>query len=163
MRPVISSEKHIVQQSLDTTASGVVETEILIVTAKAQSVGVSNEVRIGSSVKAIFIEKWLAGTEAAGTKSTYVLIVEKQPANATDPTAGNMAALDSYANKKNILFTSMGVINDSASTGTPVLRQWIKIPKGKQRFGTGDTLKLSVFAQSSAQLRCGVSIFKEYW
>ncbi len=162
VRPTINSEKHYVQQSITPIASGAINVTTCIITAKAQSVGGANEVRIGSSVKAIYIERWIRGSDA-GVGSSYILAVEKSPAGSADLAAGSIAALDGYANKKNVFFTSQGLINDDTNDATPVLRQWIKIPKGKQRFGQGDTLKIALFAQGGSLDFCGLQIFKEYW
>ncbi len=162
MKATINSSKHIVQHSIDTTASGVVDSITEITAVKVGDVDANNEVREGAVVKAVYFELWLRGNDSAAG-SSFVFIVEKTSGNPDAPSAGNMAALDLYVNKKNIFFTSMGLSNALLSQATPILRQWIKIPKSKQRFGLGDRLKTHVFSQSGATLRCGVTIFKEYF
>ncbi len=162
MRPTITSEKHIVQQSLAATAAGAVSTTTLLLAEQTQDITGVADVRVGSTVKAIYIEMWIRGSDA-GVGSTYIYILEKASTTQSAATAAEMALLGEYANKKNILFTSMGLINDDTSIATPVLRQWIKIPKGKQRFGLGDKLRFSVLSQTGSQERCGFAIYKEYY
>ena len=162
MRPTINSLKHIVQQSLDTIPQGTVVPETVMFTVPVVDGGTSTEIREGCTVKAVYIEKWLRGADNM-TASTYVLIVEKIVNAGDSANAGEMGALHTYKNKKNILFTSMGLINNDDSTATPVLRNWIPIPKGKQRFGAGDSLRITIFAQVGEVARCGLTIYKEYF
>ncbi len=162
MRPTINSLKHVNQHSIDTTAVGLVDSTTLVNAVDVADADASNEVRVGAIVKALYHEMWIRGEDAA-VGSSYVYIIEKAPAAATSPTAGIMAALDTYVNKKNVLFTSQGLVNAVEGVATPVIRSWIKIPKGKQRMAQGDKMKAHVFAQSGALLRCGVTIFKEYF
>ncbi len=81
------------------------------------------------------------------------------------PTAGQIAALHDYANKKNILFTAQGLVTPTDGGQVPVLRGWYKIPKGKQRFGLGDRLFLTIRNNNAAAIDinfCGLAIYKEY-
>jgi len=162
MRPTINSRKHIVQQSIDTTASGVSETVVLATAIKPGDVDINNEVVAGAVIKAIYIEMWLRGNDA-GVGSSFVYILEKGSTTQASPTAGQMAALDLYANKKNILYTTQGLSNALEGVATPILKGWIKVPKSKQRFGLGDQLRSTIFSQSGASLRCGLAIYKEYY
>ncbi len=162
MRPTINSVKHIVQTSLGNTAAGVVSSDTLILEVDVSTADTSVEVRQGAVVKAIYVERWLRGSDA-GTPSSFVFIIEKTVENSGAPSAAEMASLHTYTSKKNILYTSMGLINDDTDSATPVIRSWIKIPKGKQRFGNGDGLRAVLFAQTGSIDRCGVAIFKEYF
>ncbi len=162
MRPTVNSVKHIVQTSFTGTASGAIGSDTLIIEVDVSTADTPTEVRQGAVVKAIYVERWLRGSDA-GTLSTYVMIVEKSVNNSSPPAAGEMAALHTYVNKKNVLFTAQGILNDDTDSATPVIRGWIKIPKGKQRFGNGDGLRVVLFAQSGSIDRCGVAIFKEYF
>jgi len=55
------------------------------------------------------------------------------------------------------------LVNDQDADATPILRQWVKIPKTKQRFGLKDKLVLQVFAQGALDLTaCGFELYKEY-
>ncbi len=160
VRPTINSEKHIVQQSTQLVAGGgVFNMEILDVVQNPTS---TNEVRIGSVIKAVFVELWLNGQDAENYPS-FTFTVEKTSSGAAQPTFSNMLNLHAYENKKNVLFVSQGIIGskDSAQS-VPIHRAWIAIPKGKQRFGQGDKLWVNLSCISDIQV-CGVNIYKEYF
>ncbi len=160
VKPTINSEKHIIQQSTTLVAGGgVFNMEILDV---VQSPSNANEVRIGAVVKAVFVELWLNGADDTIYPS-FTFTVEKTSSGASPATFANMITLHAYENKKNVLFTSQGIIGtkDSAQS-VPIHRNWIAIPKGKQRFGQGDKLFVNLAAITDIQV-CGVNIYKEYY
>ncbi len=163
MRPVISSEKHYVQNTEFNTASGAVTTISYAIGVHVQDKDLPTEVVEGASVKAVFIELWLQSDVDAVTAS-YVVIVEKALGTVIPPTFTNMTTLNAYLNKKNILFTSQGLLADQTSGNpTPVLRQWIKIPRGKQRMGLGDKIRLNIAAiGTSAVTGCTFCTYKSY-
>ncbi len=161
MRPIIHSVKHIVQFPINQVTTGTREGIVLIHSVESTVANLSTEVAEGSSVKAVFVELWL---ENQGNLGESIVTVCKDNNNSFGPTFAEMGNLFAYTNKKNILFTHQGLTsNDGVSQPTNVVRGWIKIPKGKQRFGLGDTLSLSVANVSANDLnRCGVAIYKEY-
>ncbi len=161
MRAPIVSRKHIVQKSEFSVVSASVTSQIIVRSVAIQDVDILTEVQEGSVIKAVYIEMWLLGKGAI--QSTFVVILEKVPAGAAAPTFTQMTTLDAYPNKKNILFTSQGLVGDLDSNPTPVLRQWLKIPKGKQRFGLEDELRLNIAALGANDLNgCGLFIYKSY-
>ncbi len=162
MRSPINSTKHIVQTTLQTVTAGAV-LSIPLVDAKALSlVGTgAEEVRSGAVVKAVYVELWLRGQDTSA--GSFVCIIQKCSADSNGATAGEMANLMDYNEKNNILFTSQGLVNHSMDSATPVYRAWVKIPKGKQRFGLGETLRWTVLAQTLDVNLCGVTIYKEYY
>ncbi len=161
MKAPIVSRKHIVQHTEFTTASAAVTTNQDIHAVAIQDVNTASEVREGSVIKAVYIEIWLLASSTSET--SFVLIVEKAVLGASGPSFTNMTTLDAYVNKKNILYTTEGLIADNNGNPTPVLRQWIKIPKGKQRFGLGDKLNISIAAIGSQVVKgCGLTIYKSY-
>ncbi len=160
MRPPIISRKHIVQHTKTSIASAAVATQIECTSVHIQDVNANNEVAEGSVVKAIFLEYWLLAEFGPGS---FVLIVEKAQGLQANPSFTNMTTLDAYANKKNVLFISQGLLPDDAANPTPVLRQWIKIPKGKQRFGFGDKIRVSIAAIDTDGVEfCGFTVYKDY-
>ncbi len=161
MKSPIHSRKHIVQFPFDAILTGTRQGIPLIVAVDRTIADAATEVIEGAVVKAIFIELWLQNSANDGFS---VVVVSKNVAGDTGPAFGGMADLDSYDNKKNILFTHEGLTsNDGVGNPINVLRQWIKIPKGKQRFGLGDRLDISISNPSSNSLnRCGMAIYKEY-
>ncbi len=118
------------------------------------------EVEEGSSIKACYVELWIRAGEVTAGSGQFVLV--KIPAGAVDPTTTEMAALNNYVNKKNILVTGMGLFNDQDADAIAVLKGWYKIPKGKQRFGLGDALIVRIFSPTIDLHICGVAIYKEY-
>jgi len=121
----------------------------------------STEVEEGSNIRAVFVELWLQNKSDDGEE---IVTLSKNNNNATGPTFLEQANLFAYAEKKNILFTHQGLsASDNGSGPYPIIKQWIKIPKGKQRFGLGDKLNLNISNVSSTLLNsCGMSIYKEY-
>ncbi len=162
MKPPINSSKHYVQISLTSTASGAVGVNTIAEGVAVVDLNSASEVREGAVIKAVYIEYWVRGSDA-GVGSSFVVILEKSSGGSPAPAAGNLAALNNYLNKKNVLYASQGLANDDTGVATPVLRQWVKIPKSKQRFGLGDQLQLFIFAQTGSFEHCGVIVYKEYF
>ncbi len=162
VRAQINSQKHIVQQSLSTVAAGAVATVIPVVGVLVNAASGEDDVRAGAQVKAIFLEQWMISDDATAP-ATYVFIVERAAGTVDLPTATDMANLHDYHNKNNVLYTSQGLLNAEPSVATPIVRQWIKIPKGKQRIALDDQIRIHFFSQTLATLRCGLAIYKEYF
>ncbi len=161
VRPMVHSTKHYVQQSLNTiTASA----QKIVTIASAVAVGAKDapgEVEEGSSIKACFIESWLR-TQSTSPGS-QITVIHKQPGGVSNFSLTDMAALNDAPNKKNVLFTSQGLLNDQDADAIAVVRGWYKIPKSKQRFGLGDKLIMQIFAQGALDVtHCGFQTFKEY-
>ncbi len=158
MRPIIHSEKHYIQRSLTAVLNGAILTETIVDgSATPDAVG---EVQTGANVKAVYIELW--GRTSDTISGSAVFTIEKLPSNLGSANSTNMAGLDTYSNKKNILYTFQGLINDQDSIATPIFKGWVKIPKGKQRIGLGDRIVWTYFSQSTDQQVCGFSTYKEY-
>ncbi len=160
VRPMVHSTKHYVQQSIGTSVPG---TQTDTVIAHAVNVSAKNavfEVEEGSSLKAVYIEMWLRSSATAAASFTFIL--EKRQANLNGPSVAELAALGDYDNKKNVLYTSQGLVNDVDSTALSVIRGWVKIPKSKQRMGLGDTINWGLSAIGQSINFCGFEIYKEY-
>ncbi len=161
MRPLIHSTKHIVQFPFDEIGTGTRQNILLAQATESTVANAATEVEEGATIKAVFVELWLQND---GTNGTSIVTLTKDPLNGSGPTFTEMAALFTFVNKKNILYTHEGLTNNE-SVGNPVniMSRWFKIPKGKQRFGLGDKLNLNISNTSSGNLhRCGMSIYKEY-
>ncbi len=161
MKPPIHSQKHIIQYPFDQIGTGTHQAIDLAIAVQSTVANLANEVAEGSVIKACFIELWLQNSANDGEQ---IVTVCKDGKDGVGPNFAQMAALFTYNNKKNILFTHQGLSsNDGVGNPQFVIRQWVKIPKGKQRFGLGDKLILSIANVSSNNLnRCGMSIYKEY-
>ncbi len=154
--------KHIVQIDNAQIASGAAENIELVQSVGQTAVSNTGDVVEGSIVKTVYIEMWLKSFAAAGEDTKFQLIIEKVPAGATPATFTQMNGLMGYLNKKNILYTTQGVLGDLTTQAIPIVRQWFMIPKGKQRFGLGDELVMSISATAAVIQRCGLAIFKEW-
>ncbi len=160
MRPVITSKKHYIQQSLFAIASGARTATVVVTAVKVADVTAANEVEDGSLVKAVYIEMWGTSDDTAAGSSVWCLY--KIPSGGASITAAEMASLDSYDNKKNILHTGMGLLGPNVQVPMNLVKGWFKIPKGKQRFGLGDRLEFAILAQSNGMAACGFELYKEY-
>ncbi len=160
MRPPIHSVKHYIQQSLATVVGGVALNIPLVFAVKISDVDTAIEVQEGAVVKAVFVEMWVRSTEL--TPGTVLVSLVKTTDNQTMIFA-DAIALNAYNNKKNILYHTQGLTNENSTGATPFIRQWFKIPKGKQRFGLGDKLSLLVASQAIIDnVICGFAVYKEY-
>ncbi len=160
MKPVIHSVKHIVQTPISQIATGVRENILIFAAVESTVANAATEIEEGSIVKAVYVEMWLENQSNLGHA---IMILEKVENLEVGATFTEMGSLFTYSNKKNILFTHEGLTaNDAIGNPMPVVRQWFKIPKGKQRFGLGDRMTLTISNPSANDLnRCGMFIFKE--
>ncbi len=159
MRPPIQSVKHIVQHAGVAVAQGV-NTPFVEVTAVKDYEGSPIECPVGAVIKAIYVEAWiLSDTTAFGN---CVLSVEKRKGGQVAMTAGQSTTLDSYPNKANIFYVTQGLTPPNTSNPMPFIRQWIKIPKGKQRMALGDSISVNIGAIVLQLEVCGLSIYKHY-
>jgi len=119
-----------------------------------------DEVSEGSVVKAVFVEMWLLDSSNAGS---FILTLIKDVSGVSAPTFAQQNSLGTFGNKKNILYTTQGLSpNDAVGNPVPIIRQWFKIPKGKQRFGLGDKLRLNITNNGLNDLEfCGFFTYKE--
>ncbi len=118
----------------------------------------------GSTIKAVYVELWL-GNASTSVVGSYTSILFKNPSAVAVPGTGTLAALHDYANKKNILFTSQALLPPTDGGQVAVMRSWYKIPKGKQRMGLGDSIRLAVRNNNSTSVDinfCGLAVYKEY-
>ncbi len=162
MKAPINSIKHIVQTTLTLIQEQTIRTDNVIKVVDAQPT-TSIEVVVGAVIKAVYFEMWLIGESAQPCTATWT--IEKRTGNSPFMTQAQGQDLDNFPNKKNILRSGQGVIGDSNSNPIPIIREWIKIPKGKQRFGQGDflTFNISCIGETDNGLEiCGLTIFKEY-
>lgn len=159
MRPVIRSIKHYFHTPSAVITSGNV-TAIVLVRSIAQGAAVTaaTDVEEGSIVKAVYVEYWISGVTV---DKTATWAIYKRPANVAAPTFAEMANLGAYANKKNILNVGQGLPPTNGNVMN-IYKGWIKIPKGKQRFGLDDKLALSIAAVGTNVNHCGVTTFKDY-
>ncbi len=159
VRAMVHSIKHYVQQTLTTVTTGVRD-NMSIVSALESATNL-NEVTQGSTIKAVYLEIWAIGSSS---NQFFTAIVYKRPSGLNAISITEMANLYTYENKKNILYTTQGLAsNDGIAGPYPLFKGWIKIPKGKQRFGLGDKLTFTVASRGDASIiYCGFATYKEY-
>ncbi len=163
MQATINSTKHYNHHAFFTVAGAAVQNNVEINAVALSAVTNANDVRSGSEIKAIYIEYWMSG-DTADTQSTFNITVEKTSGGQPNMTFAQAINLMNYPNKKNILYTTQGLVGaQNVTNAIPIIRQWISIPKGKQRFGLGDDLRVNIASITGNIRLCGISIYKEYY
>ncbi len=163
VKPTINSSKHYIPLTNSELATGALLEFDIVEGQTNVNLSATADVREGSNVKAIFLELWCAGAGASGTDTQFTAIVVIQPSNAPSVTTTNLANLQSFKNKKNVLYTTQGVLRGLDVQAVPIIRQWFKIPKGKQRIGLGDKIQLYLTSIGTGMNRCGFATYKEYY
>ncbi len=157
----ITSVKHYVHRSTTQVGGTSIVNFEALEGVSQNAVTNAQDVVAGSVVKAIYIEMWLNGEDATN-QAQFVLTIEKLPANATVMSISDSSNLTAYTNKKNVLYTTQGILGLAGLQSVPVHRGFVKIPKGKQRMGLGDKIMVNVAAVNVNIQMCGIAIFKEY-
>jgi len=163
LRPPIHSKKHYVQLDQSTIAQSV-NLNTTVASAIEGAPATPTHVREGALVKAVWIEVWLVNISAS-TIGSFTAGFLKNPGNSNPILAADAAALHDYNNKKNIFYATQGLAPTTDSGLMLLFKGWIKIPKGKQRMGLGDTLQFFVRNNNATALDievCGLFTYKEY-
>jgi len=160
VKPSINSEKHIRQVSLTSVATGTIE-NLTIAQAKDDRT-LQFHVRVGSIVKAVFVELWGVGSTGGGG-DTFQMSIEKVTGNSPNMSNAQSLNLETYPNKRGVLYCTQGLLPDSSDNPIPMYRDWVKIPKGKQRMGLEDRINVNVTPVTGAMEICGLFIDKEYY
>jgi len=146
-----------------TVAQAAIDNQILITSIEGAP-STPDHVKEGAIVKACYVEYWVS-QDSASVVGSYTIALYKDPTGSIPASSAQMAALHDYPNKKNILFTGQGLLTPNDGGQVPVLRGWYKIPKGKQRFGLGDRLIVTLRNNNATAIDinlCGVAVYKEY-
>ncbi len=160
MKAVINSKKHIVQEALG-SITGVDIEHFVIAQAIEGAASSPVDLAEGANVKAIWLEMWI--TNSAANIGSFTAILYKNPGGSNAAVSADLAALHDYTNKKNILYSTQGLTPPEDTNPLPVFKGWIKIPKGKQRFGLNDSLLWSIRNNTTDDLNfCGLAVYKEY-
>ena len=152
--------KHYVQQSRSEVATVATTSLDIIISTEGTVANLVDEVPEGSTIKAVFVEMWLVDSSNDGS---FIVSLEKRPGGLGAITFANSNALGTYANKRNILYMTQGLSpNNGVGNPVPIIRQWFKIPKGKQRFGLAERLVLNITNNGANDLEfCGFFTYKE--
>ncbi len=161
LAPIVSVKHYVQLQNTQIVSGGILQFSI----AEGQlapAVATNDEVTVGSIVKATFIEMWCLSEGASGSNTQFLITLEKIQSGGTPMTHAQSLSLNAYPNKKNILYFTQGVLSGEDTGSVPLLRQWFKIPKGKQRFGQDDTLVLNLSILGNSCRLCGFATYKEF-
>ncbi len=162
VRPTVNSQKHYVQWTITPVSVGTTVGKNIALGTVIANINLGTEVREGAIVKAVYLELWAVGQ--SDTASGNVLInFYKKPGAGTSMTHAEAIDLDSYDNKKNVLYHTQGLVNIGLANAIPFVRGWMKIPKGKQRMGLNDALAITVSTEAEATNFCGFATYKEYF
>ncbi len=161
----ITSVKHYIAQTNVSTATGAL---INLVLVNAVPVGNAHaataDVTEGSVIKAVHLDFWSCQIGAVTTTLQFTAILEKVVAGQAAATVTDLLNLQAYDNKKNILTSFQGNMSSIQGGANPTtyMQGWFKIPKGKQRFGIGDSLVISSTQVGQTHNICGLATYKEY-
>lgn len=162
MKAPIQSRKHYVHLSNAVTTTGTLLSFEAVNAVVAPATSLPADIQEGSVIKAVYFEIWIYGLGASGTDTQFFMAIEKLTGGQPEMTFAQSATLGAYPNKKNILYTTQGVIGGIDTNSIPIIKNWLLIPKGKQRFGLGDRLQVNISALGANINRCGIMTFKEY-
>ncbi len=163
MQPTINSTKHYVPRGNTSISSGAVNSFEPVQGKALSAVSAATDIRAGAIVKAIYLEMWLLSAGISGTVTQFTMTLEKLPSGGTPMTFAQSTNLMDYPNKKNIFYHTQGILSGEDTTSIPIIRQWFKIPKGKQRFGKDDNMVLTTGSTGQAIGICGFAVYKEYY
>ncbi len=160
----INSIKHYVHRTNSGVGTGAIQTNIVADAVVAPATANAFSVHEGAIIKAVFIEFWVVNTGSTGNDTQFIMIIEKSPGGNAVMTAAEATNLGAYDNKKNILYVTQGNLTAEVDGGiaVPLFRNWIMIPKGKQRFGLGDRLFVHFEPVGQTCNVCGIFTYKEY-
>ncbi len=160
MRPIINSEKHIVDNAVGLTTTNTVTLLAKAVTAPSNTV--DTDCHRGGHIKAIWISIDFCGLAATGVlQKTLAYLIKNPGDNLTEP---GVFAVGTSNEKKFVfkMWTSMTMRNQD---GNPPYHWegWVKIPKRYQRMGTDDTIQLVWAVDTVTGHGYHNTIYKEYF
>ncbi len=137
---------------LNTVLANAVDTPVTAVT---------NDVKRGCTIKAIWLSFDVCGLAATGVLQTHSLYLMKNPgANLTPPAPRT----EGSSNEKKFIFKSWNAMTMRNQDGNVPYHWegWIRIPKRYQRFGTADQLQLVFICTTAAGHLSMQTIYKWY-
>ncbi len=160
----INAVKHYVHRPSVGVVSASILNHVLVNSVVAPATATAADVKEGAIIKAIFIELWCIGLGAADTTAQFNVAIEKLQGGQPLMTFAQSINLGAYPNKKNVLYTTQGLLTSNVADAQSVniARSWMLIPKGKQRFGLGDRLLINISSTGQRIDWCGITTYKEY-
>ncbi len=159
-RPVVNSEKHVVDNTdtVTTTTANI----LLAKAVTAPSNTVDTDCHRGGLIKALWISLDFCGLAATGILQDMVVYLIKNPGDNLTPPATFAVGT---SNEKKFVFKQWSAMTMRNQDGNPPYHWegWIKIPKRYHRMGTDDTIRI-VYGASNATGHIFVNcIYKEYF
>ncbi len=159
-RPIINSEKHIVDNAVGLTTTNTVTLLAKAVTAPSNTV--DTDCHRGGHIKALWISLDLCGLAATGVlQKTMAYLIKNPGDNLTEP--GVFAV--GTSNEKKFVFKMWTQMTMRNQDGNPPYHWegWVKIPKRYQRMGTDDTIQLVWACDTVTAHGYHNTIYKEYF
>ncbi len=161
--PIVSIKHYHHQANTQVASGGILRIDPVAAIANTSLPTVTNEVMEGAIIKAVYVEMWVKGEGASDADTQFNLAIYKNPGGTNNMLIADIINLMAYDNKKNVLFASQGVIGGiGGGQAVPVIRQWVKIPNGKQRFGLKDKFTVALASTGQTMQVCGLMVYKEY-
>ncbi len=156
----MKTKKHFFQKTLTNVTTATTNVSTFVWSVDTTSANASFEVAEGATVSAFYAEIWIIGQTA---DQFFTAVIAKLPGGVGNVLQADIVDLFAYDNKKNILYTTQGLApNDGVGQPIPLLRQWFKVPKSKQRFGLGDKLQFAFSSRGTGTIDiCGFFMYKE--
>ncbi len=158
LRP-IDSMKNVVELAASTGTT--LATATLVSAVDNPATANANEVKRGSSVKAIYLSFDVCGLAATGVRQITNLYLIKNPgSNLVNPGPFTVGT----SNEKKFVFKQWSFQTMRNQDGNPPfhVEGWIKIPRRYTRFGTNDLLALVFQVDTAAGHLSGQCIYKWY-
>ncbi len=159
-RPIINSEKHIVDFSQTLTTS--IGNSLIAKAVTAPSNTVDTDCHRGGHIKAIWVSLDFCSIGTTATNIRALVYLIKNPGdNLTEP--GVFAV--GTSNEKKFVFKMWSQMTMRNQDGNPPYHWegWIKIPKRYQRMGTDDTIRLIAGISAETGHLFANCIYKEYF
>ncbi len=158
LRPV-NSIKHVV----DTQGGLLVDTKVdsvLVIAKDAPATASVSQVLTGATVGSIFLNVQVGTTSSGALPNVYMYVLKNPGGNLAEVNGNVVGASDI---KKFVIHQEM-IMTEKNATGIPrtLFKGVIRIPPRLKRFGTNDSLILSLYAPGVTFDFCFQCIFKEF-
>jgi len=161
-RPVINSEKNIVNLITAGTAGTQTSVNVALAVSSADNTSVT-EVTRRSKIFKIWVEIWASAsaTAAEGVSTVFdAYLIKNIGSNLALPGAQVVGS----SNEKRFVFKQWKGLIASRKEGFPAYswRGWVKVPKIYQRMATDDVIQLAILFTGVNGLICSQFIYKWY-
>lgn len=154
LRP-INSRKEVVDSTLLAVAAAT-NTAVVVASVVNDYVGTVGTVEVGTVIKSVYL--FVQGLPTAGTANVDFYVIKK-PTGVVLPIAG---AVGGNTARKYVLHEEKGIPGNASDGAYPLtFKGVIRIPRGRQRMGEGDTIQV-VLRGTDISNWCLKAIYKAY-